>query len=110
MILDPTSLRLALIFVLSLAVSLALTGLLRRWLLARQILDRPNERSAHTIPVPRGGGLAILAVLLPVWAYVEPGLWPLLLAAAVLGAAGGGGGMGGVGPRPKPIAQGPGGA
>jgi UDP-N-acetylmuramyl pentapeptide phosphotransferase/UDP-N-acetylglucosamine-1-phosphate transferase len=105
MILDPTSVRLALIFVLSLGASLALSGLLRRWLLARQILDRPNERSAHTIPVPRGGGLAILAVLLPVWAYVEPGLWPLLLAAAVLGAAGWWDDVRGLGPWPKLIVQ-----
>jgi UDP-N-acetylmuramyl pentapeptide phosphotransferase/UDP-N-acetylglucosamine-1-phosphate transferase len=88
MIADPTSLHLALIFTATLAASLALTGLLRRWLLDRQILDRPNERSAHITPVPRGGGIAVLLVLLPVWAFIEPALWPLLLAGAGLGAAG----------------------
>lgn len=33
----------------------------------RQILDQPNERSSHTLPTPRGGGLAttpVMAVLL----------------------------------------------
>ena len=30
----------------------------------RAILDRPNERSSHTRPTPRGGGLALTVVLL----------------------------------------------
>jgi len=30
----------------------------------RAILDRPNERSSHTRPTPRGGGLAVTAVLI----------------------------------------------
>lgn len=36
----------------------------RRWAATRSILDRPNERSSHQIPTPRGGGLAIAAVCL----------------------------------------------
>lgn len=28
------------------------------WLKRRQIMDLPNERSSHTLPTPRGGGLA----------------------------------------------------
>jgi Fuc2NAc and GlcNAc transferase len=36
------------------------------WLLQnspiRQILDRPNARSSHSIPTPRGGGLSMVAV------------------------------------------------
>lgn len=105
MIADPTSLRLALIFAVSLAASLILTGLLRRWLLSCQILDRPNERSAHATPVPRGGGIAILAVLLPAWALIEPVLWPLLLAAAALGAVGWWDDLKGLSPWPRLIAQ-----
>ena len=70
------SLRLALIFLLCLLLSLGLTWLLQRWLLSRQILDRPNERSSHKAPTPRGGGIAVLAVLLPAWALIEPALWP----------------------------------
>jgi Fuc2NAc and GlcNAc transferase len=34
----------------------------RRWTLRRNLLDEPNERSSHTIPTPRGGGLVIVAI------------------------------------------------
>jgi Fuc2NAc and GlcNAc transferase len=34
----------------------------RRWSLQREILDIPNERSSHTVPTPRGGGLIIFLV------------------------------------------------
>ncbi|MBS0373484.1 MAG: glycosyltransferase family 4 protein [Proteobacteria bacterium] len=37
------------------------TGIVRRHALARQLLDVPNSRSSHVVPVPRGGGLAIVA-------------------------------------------------
>lgn len=41
------------------------TGLMRRYALARQVLDLPNDRSSHVIPTPRGGGLAaVVAVVL----------------------------------------------
>jgi len=42
------------------------------WLKQRQILDRPNERSSHSLPTPRGGGLAttpVMAVLLLAMAW-----------------------------------------
>ncbi len=42
-------------------------GLVRRWLLKRAVLDRPNARSSHDQPVPRGGGLAVMAPLTVVW-------------------------------------------
>lgn len=41
-----------------------LTGGLRRYALAREILDIPNVRSAHTSPIPRGGGVAIVLTFL----------------------------------------------
>jgi UDP-N-acetylmuramyl pentapeptide phosphotransferase/UDP-N-acetylglucosamine-1-phosphate transferase len=50
-----------------LAVTLPLTGLVARWLERRAILDRPVERSSHAVPVPRGGGLALVPVLVVVW-------------------------------------------
>lgn len=37
-----------------------LTGVIRHYALARRVLDMPNERSSHTVPTPRGGGLAIV--------------------------------------------------
>jgi len=40
--------------------SLALTAWTRRVALRRGILDHPNERSSHSQPTPRGGGLAIV--------------------------------------------------
>ncbi len=105
MTIDPESLHLALIFGLGLAASLALTGLLRRWLMQRRILDQPNERSAHTVPVPRGGGIAVLLVLLPLWAWIEPKLWPILVAGGSLGLAGWWDDVKGLGPWPKLVAQ-----
>jgi len=35
-----------------------------RYAHARDLLDRPNERSSHAAPTPRGGGLAIVASFL----------------------------------------------
>lgn len=49
---------------LSFAATLPLTILVRKILLRQNLLDHPNERSSHTAPVPRGGGWAILIVLL----------------------------------------------
>lgn len=40
------------------------TGLIRRYALRRDIIDVPGERSSHSVPVPRGGGLAFVAVIL----------------------------------------------
>ncbi|WP_407363170.1 glycosyltransferase family 4 protein [Pseudomonas luteola] len=45
-------------------VSWLLTGTLRRYALVRSIIDIPNERSSHTVPTPRGGGVAIVIVSL----------------------------------------------
>jgi UDP-N-acetylmuramyl pentapeptide phosphotransferase/UDP-N-acetylglucosamine-1-phosphate transferase len=39
-------------------------GWLRRWAKQHQILDIPNERSSHSEPIPRIGGLAIVFVTL----------------------------------------------
>lgn len=44
--------------------SVALAALARRYALARSLLDVPNERSSHSVPTPRGGGLAIATVVL----------------------------------------------
>lgn len=50
-----------LMLLVTFASALLLTFLVRRYALARSILDLPNERSLHTVPIPRGGGLAIAA-------------------------------------------------
>lgn len=41
-------------------VSLLLTAVLRQYALRRSIIDIPNARSSHTVPTPRGGGIAIV--------------------------------------------------
>lgn len=40
--------------------SLCLTGLIRCYVIKKNILDIPNNRSSHQIPTPRGGGIAIV--------------------------------------------------
>ncbi|CAK14373.1 MraY family glycosyltransferase [Pseudomonas entomophila] len=45
-------------------LSFALTALLRRYALARSIMDIPNARSSHAVPTPRGGGVAIVLAFL----------------------------------------------
>ena len=54
--------------VFALTVSALLTGLVRATV-ARHMLDHPNERSSHSSAVPRGGGLAVVAVVLGVIAW-----------------------------------------
>jgi UDP-N-acetylmuramyl pentapeptide phosphotransferase/UDP-N-acetylglucosamine-1-phosphate transferase len=51
------------LFMLSIA-SLAATGLVLRILQKHQILDHPVGRSSHSTPTPRGGGIAVIALLL----------------------------------------------
>jgi UDP-N-acetylmuramyl pentapeptide phosphotransferase/UDP-N-acetylglucosamine-1-phosphate transferase len=41
----------------------ALIPLLRR----KAVLDRPNERSSHVVPTPRGGGIALVGAVLAMW-------------------------------------------
>jgi Fuc2NAc and GlcNAc transferase len=52
------------IFLSALIASTLLTGLLRRYALAFSLLDIPSARSSHKMPIPRGGGLAIVIVFL----------------------------------------------
>lgn len=56
------------------AVSWLLTLCLRRYALSKSLMDIPNERSAHSIPTPRGGGVAIVVsylLVLPVLAELD---------------------------------------
>lgn len=41
-----------------------MTAALRRYALSRSLLDIPNARSSHTLPTPRGGGLAFVVAFL----------------------------------------------
>ena len=45
-------------------------GAVRTVLLRHAVLDHPNERSSHSVPTPRGGGIGLLAIALPAWVAV----------------------------------------
>ncbi len=55
-------------------MSLALTYAIRGYARRQAILDMPNERSSHSIPTPRGGGLAIVIVFYIGLFYFEKSL------------------------------------
>ncbi|MFA4994034.1 MAG: glycosyltransferase family 4 protein [Bdellovibrionales bacterium] len=50
---------------ISFFLALMLTSWIKDVLSKRAVLDVPNDRSLHKIPVPRGGGWALLIVLVP---------------------------------------------
>jgi Fuc2NAc and GlcNAc transferase len=75
-----------LLFVSIFLVSALLTGAVRVYLVKQRVLDLPNARSSHAVPIPRGGGLGIVLVLLAtvVW-FVQKHLLPVRLAWALVG-------------------------
>lgn len=59
------------------SLSWLLTYAAKRYALQRSLLDIPNERSSHTVPTPRGGGVAIagaffIGVGILCWADIIP--------------------------------------
>ncbi len=50
-----------------LGASVWLTGVARNWLQRRAILDHPGERTSHEGATPRGGGIALVPVVLFAW-------------------------------------------
>ncbi len=61
------TLNFGLIFAAVTVVSMVFVALILRAAQKMQIIDVPNERSSHTIPTPRGGGLAIIVLSLGGW-------------------------------------------
>lgn len=63
------------------SLSFLLTILIRKYAISNQVVDIPNERSSHTIPTPRGGGVAIvvsfllLLVIAGTTGYIETRQW-----------------------------------
>lgn len=69
-------------------ISFLLTGLTMRFAATLGLLDVPNERSSHLVPVPRGGGLAIvLAFATGVFVAASSGLVDGHMLAAMAGGA-----------------------
>lgn len=59
------------------------TALLLSWMVrsrwARRVMDRPNERSLHAVPVPRTGGLALVGGILAGWlSLASADVWNIL--------------------------------
>ena len=82
------SLLLLLIFsMLGSGTTWLLTLVTRRYALHTNLLDTPNERSSHTVPTPRGGGVGIvLSFLAIILAVGLLGLIEQRLVIATLGA------------------------
>jgi Fuc2NAc and GlcNAc transferase len=70
------------------AIASAGTWTVKRYAQAHDLIDRPNLRSSHTQPTPRGGGVAIVGsfALLIVWWWVLGSVAPHF-AVALLGSA-----------------------
>ncbi|KRP65932.1 MraY family glycosyltransferase [Pseudomonas orientalis] len=69
-------------------VSFVMTAVLRRYALSRSIIDIPNARSSHSVPTPRGGGVAIVLAflaVLPLVGWLDLVSWPSLVAAGGAG-------------------------
>jgi UDP-N-acetylmuramyl pentapeptide phosphotransferase/UDP-N-acetylglucosamine-1-phosphate transferase len=66
--------------------------LARLWATHKEILDHPNERSSHSMPTPRGGGVGIVVVVVAGMLLLDSAsmarLWPWLAAAAAISAVG----------------------
>jgi Fuc2NAc and GlcNAc transferase len=67
--------------------SFGLTFLVRKWAIHKSILDHPNDRSSHTNPTPRGGGIAIVITwfLGLIYFKIEKKIEPQLFWALVCG-------------------------
>lgn len=82
-------------FAILFLLTFLLTGGIRLYALDKKLIDIPNDRSSHTIPTPRGGGVAfVIGFLLCAWycrviRIIE--FWPFVgffcigLGAAILG-------------------------
>lgn len=77
------------LFGLVLALAWLLTGALRRYALARNVIDVPNARSSHKTPTPRGGGISfVVAFVAGMLVMGAAGFvaWPVVCGVAVAGA------------------------
>ena len=78
---------------LTLALSWWLTGRVRQYATRVNLLDVPNERSSHSVPTPRGGGVAIVTAFtiallgMALAGRVDRQLWLALLGGGLLTAA-----------------------
>lgn len=81
MMVDPAAVIATL--VASFAVSSILTWLLTTSRARTLVLDRPNQRSLHQQPVPRTGGLVIVAVTLAGWLWLDAPVYAIVILAVL---------------------------
>ncbi|MCT4638578.1 MAG: glycosyltransferase family 4 protein [Bacteroidales bacterium] len=73
-----------------LLISFILTYLVRKAAIKKSILDIPNHRSSHSVPTPRGGGIAIMiawyvgVITLYIMKYIELNLFLALASGSFL--------------------------
>ena len=70
--------------IISLAVAAGVIAILMRTRFVMLAADHPNQRSLHSEPRPRLGGVGIAAGIAAAWCYVPPPIYPSLLAALAL--------------------------
>lgn len=59
-----------LMFPIVFILTMVFTGIIKKYALAKHMLDMPNFRSSHKVPTPRGGGLAFVVVFLSSLVYL----------------------------------------
>jgi UDP-N-acetylmuramyl pentapeptide phosphotransferase/UDP-N-acetylglucosamine-1-phosphate transferase len=102
-----------LLFCLAVAAAVwAASGLVLRLLRRIEVYDVPNQRSSHAVAKPRGGGLAVVPLLLAAWGGVlawlgaaPPGLWLVLGGALLLAAVSWADDLKGLSAAPRLLAQ-----
>ncbi len=57
------------------ALTWGLTAQVRNYALKKNVLDIPNERSSHSVPTPRGGGISVVIVFLAVLCILAINKW-----------------------------------
>jgi len=80
---------------LTFTVSLLLTWLIRGYAVKKSLLDHPNHRSSHTMPTPRGGGLAIVLTFVSVLLFLlsqknleSSACWALIIGGGLIAVVG----------------------
>ena len=76
----------------SAAVTFVAAPFVRHFMLRRGVVDVPNQRSSHSVPTPRGGGLAcvfgVVVALVVAQVLSHPVPWALIGGAVILAAVG----------------------
>jgi Fuc2NAc and GlcNAc transferase len=73
------------IYFILFCMSLLITFIIRKYASVLKLIDIPNERSSHTTPTPRGGGIAIIITFYAAFIYYHTLIDPQLFLAVCMG-------------------------